>query len=42
MLYFIGIIDILTPYNYVKKTEHAWKSITQDKVSEGSFIVLGR
>ncbi|CDH54624.1 phosphatidylinositol-4-phosphate 5-kinase its3 [Lichtheimia corymbifera JMRC:FSU:9682] len=30
-LYFVGIIDILTPYNMVKKTEHIWKSITQDK-----------
>jgi 1-phosphatidylinositol-4-phosphate 5-kinase len=29
-LYFLGIIDILTPYNYVKKTEHFWKSLTQD------------
>ncbi|KAI9307471.1 hypothetical protein BJ944DRAFT_157993 [Cunninghamella echinulata] len=31
ILYFIGIIDILTPYNFVKRTEHIWKSITQDK-----------
>ncbi|KAI7874752.1 SAICAR synthase-like protein [Lichtheimia hyalospora FSU 10163] len=31
LLYFIGIIDILTPYNKRKKTEHFWKSITQDK-----------
>src|SRR5690349_14170361 len=31
-LYYLGIIDILTPYNYVKKIEHAWKSLTQDKV----------
>ncbi|KAI7869230.1 hypothetical protein BDF14DRAFT_1951240 [Spinellus fusiger] len=30
-LYFIGVIDILTPYNLVKKTEHLWKSITQNK-----------
>ncbi|KAF9316519.1 Phosphatidylinositol-4-phosphate 5-kinase [Linnemannia elongata] len=30
-LYYLGIIDILTPYNYVKKIEHAWKSLTQDK-----------
>jgi len=28
--YFLGIIDILTPYNYVKKVEHAWKSLSQD------------
>ncbi|KAL0092088.1 hypothetical protein J3Q64DRAFT_1726961 [Phycomyces blakesleeanus] len=30
-IYFVGIIDILTPYNIVKKTEHLWKSLTQDK-----------
>jgi hypothetical protein len=31
-LYFIGIIDILTPYNYIKKIEHTWKSLRSDKV----------
>ncbi|KAG0205477.1 Phosphatidylinositol-4-phosphate 5-kinase [Mortierella sp. GBA30] len=30
-LYYLGIIDILTPYNYVKKIEHYWKSMSQDK-----------
>ncbi|KAI8882614.1 SAICAR synthase-like protein [Backusella circina FSU 941] len=35
-LYYIGIIDILTPYNYVKKTEHIWKSLTQDKTTISS------
>ncbi|KAF8955473.1 Phosphatidylinositol-4-phosphate 5-kinase [Entomortierella lignicola] len=30
-LYYLGIIDILTPYNYVKKIEHVWKSLSQDK-----------
>ncbi|KAG0307400.1 Phosphatidylinositol-4-phosphate 5-kinase [Dissophora globulifera] len=30
-LYYLGIIDILTPYNYVKKVEHYWKSMSQDK-----------
>ncbi|KAI8139047.1 hypothetical protein BJV82DRAFT_522323 [Fennellomyces sp. T-0311] len=35
-LYFIGVIDILTPYNIVKKTEHVWKSITQDKATISS------
>ncbi|CAO3569510.1 unnamed protein product [Mortierella alpina] len=30
-LYYLGIIDILTPYNYVKKVEHLWKSLSQDK-----------
>jgi 1-phosphatidylinositol-4-phosphate 5-kinase len=26
----------LTPYNYVKKTEHIWKSLTQDKTTISS------
>ncbi|KAI7900868.1 uncharacterized protein BX663DRAFT_438342 [Cokeromyces recurvatus] len=30
-LYYFGIIDILTPYNFIKKSEHFWKRITQDK-----------
>ncbi|KAI8350379.1 hypothetical protein BD560DRAFT_337586 [Blakeslea trispora] len=30
-LYFLGIIDILTPYDMKKKSEHFFKSITQDK-----------
>ncbi|ORY97082.1 hypothetical protein BCR41DRAFT_314706 [Lobosporangium transversale] len=30
-LYYLGVIDILTPYNYVKKVEHYWKSLSQDK-----------
>ncbi|KAI8581500.1 hypothetical protein K450DRAFT_231591 [Umbelopsis ramanniana AG] len=35
ILYFVGVIDILTPYNYVKKVEHAWKGLTLDKVKGG-------
>ncbi|KAG2233414.1 hypothetical protein INT48_007444 [Thamnidium elegans] len=30
-LYYMGVIDILTPYNFIKRSEHIWKSITQDK-----------
>ncbi|KAL1918485.1 uncharacterized protein VTP21DRAFT_3145 [Calcarisporiella thermophila] len=30
-LYYLGIIDILTPYNLTKKAEHFFKSLTQDK-----------
>ncbi|KAI9287015.1 hypothetical protein BC943DRAFT_320493 [Umbelopsis sp. AD052] len=30
-LYFMGIIDILTPYDLKKKSEHYWKSMTLDK-----------
>lgn len=38
-LYYLGIIDILTPYNYVKKIEHYWKSLSQDKVSLPSLFL---
>lgn len=31
VLYSLGIIDILTPYDMKKKSEHAYKSLTQDK-----------
>lgn len=41
LLYFIGVIDIFTPYNFVKRTEHLWKSITQDKVSRNIQKTLG-
>lgn len=30
-MYSLGIIDILTPYDIKKKSEHAYKSLTQDK-----------
>ncbi|KAI9249883.1 hypothetical protein BY458DRAFT_445085 [Sporodiniella umbellata] len=30
-LYYLGVIDILTPYTIAKKAEHLWKSITQDR-----------
>ncbi|KAI7888178.1 uncharacterized protein EV154DRAFT_539451 [Mucor mucedo] len=31
VLYSLGIIDILTPYDMKKKSEHYYKSLTQDK-----------
>ncbi|KAI8986488.1 hypothetical protein BDB01DRAFT_720192 [Pilobolus umbonatus] len=30
-LYFMGVIDILTPYDMKKKSEHFFKSMTQDR-----------
>lgn len=32
-IYYLGIIDILTPYNCKKKIEHAWRSMQYDAVS---------
>jgi hypothetical protein len=42
ILYFVGVIDILTPYNYVKKIEHLWKGMTLDKVSRRQCDVDAR
>lgn len=33
VIYYLGVIDICTPYNTVKKIEHFWKSMTEDRVS---------
>lgn len=33
VLYSLGIIDILTPYDIKKKSEHVYKSFTQDKLA---------
>ncbi|KAI8888845.1 SAICAR synthase-like protein [Backusella circina FSU 941] len=43
-LYYVGIIDILTPYNIIKQSEHIWKSITQDKdtISSVHPLVYGK
>lgn len=32
-IYFLGIIDILTPYNLKKEIEHFFKSLSYDEVS---------
>ena len=32
-IYYLGIIDILTPYNFFKKVEHLWKGMKADRVS---------
>ncbi|KAI9613517.1 hypothetical protein H4Q26_010124 [Puccinia striiformis f. sp. tritici PST-130] len=31
VIYYLGIIDILTPYSVVKKFEHFWKGMSHDK-----------
>ncbi|WAQ81851.1 hypothetical protein PtA15_2A164 [Puccinia triticina] len=31
VIYYLGIIDILTPYSFVKKFEHFWKGMSHDK-----------
>ncbi|ORX96568.1 SAICAR synthase-like protein [Basidiobolus meristosporus CBS 931.73] len=30
-IFYVGIIDILTPYNFVKKVEHYWKALSYDR-----------
>lgn len=32
-IYYLGVIDICTPYNTAKRIEHFWKSMTEDRVS---------
>lgn len=32
-IFYLGVIDICTPYNTAKKLEHFWKSMTEDGVS---------
>jgi 1-phosphatidylinositol-4-phosphate 5-kinase len=32
LIYYLGVIDILTPYNLAKRAEHFWKGMTEDMV----------
>ena len=32
-IYYLGIIDILTPYTVLKRMEHFWKGLSADRVS---------
>ena len=32
-IYYLGVIDILTPYGTAKKAEHLWKGMSADRVS---------
>ena len=31
-IYYLGVIDILTPYSFFKKIEHCWKGLSADRV----------
>lgn len=31
-IYYLGVIDILTPYNGLKRVEHFWKGLSADRV----------
>ena len=31
-IYYLGVIDILTPYSVIKKVEHLWKGMRADRV----------
>ncbi|KAK6345999.1 Phosphatidylinositol-4-phosphate 5-kinase [Orbilia blumenaviensis] len=31
VIYYLGIIDCLTKYNFIKRAEHFWKGLSQDK-----------
>ena len=33
VIYYLGVIDICTPYNTAKRLEHFWKSMTENRVS---------
>jgi 1-phosphatidylinositol-4-phosphate 5-kinase len=37
-VYYLGIIDILTPYGIVKKVEHLWKGMSADRVRPHSHL----
>lgn len=37
-IYYLGVIDILTPYNWKKRIEHLWRSMQYDKVSANNCI----
>lgn len=40
-IYYLGVIDICTPYNMAKRIEHFWKGITEDRVSTCPATDLG-
>ena len=38
-IYYLGVIDILTPYTPLKKLENVWKGMRADRVSTPSSLV---
>lgn len=38
-IYYLGVIDILTPYTVVKRLEHLWKGLSADRVSILSHLL---
>jgi len=38
-IYYLGVIDILTPYSLMKKMEHLWKGMKADRVCCFFFFV---
>lgn len=39
-IYYLGVIDILTPYSMKKKAEHMWKGLSADRVSLILYLSL--
>jgi 1-phosphatidylinositol-4-phosphate 5-kinase len=40
VIYYLGIIDILTPYGGLKKAEHFWKGMKADRVSVNFWALI--
>lgn len=38
IIYYLGVIDILTPYNTTKRLEHLWRGATIDRVRSTGHI----
>jgi 1-phosphatidylinositol-4-phosphate 5-kinase len=39
-IYYLGVIDICTPYTTFKRIEHLWKGMKADRVSIFDFFVM--
>jgi len=39
-IYYLGVIDILTPYSVIKKAEHFWKGMRADRVCCSILFVV--